>query len=69
MKHTEYECDRCGSKSGITMKRFKSEFGRPENQTHPLTDLETGDLCRVCEKEWNEKFFNTMVAWIKGGKA
>ena len=70
MKNTIYVCDRCGYKQPTTpMLILKCEFGRPLNQTHSLSPIFTGHLCRECEATWCEKFFNPMMAFVKGSKA
>ncbi len=66
MKIVSYKCNRCGSTSNVRMDIFTCEFGRPLNHVHKLDNLLTGHLCSICEAEWCDKFFNEMVAWIKG---
>lgn len=65
MIRTTYVCDRCKQESNVKMIGFNCEFGRPKNHNHPLPHIHTGHLCKNCESDWCNTFFNQIVAWVK----
>lgn len=67
MKQTMYICDRCG-KVEDSAKQLVIQFGAGfvDPDMTGLPDLCTGDLCRQCQREFGERFFNSISRFIRG---